>query len=126
MGAAVPVVTGEASSSSNNGDGLVGLIKKWRTDAAIPAGDRFVCFVDYIRGILLCDTDTGVMDMESDCPLITLTYVPLPVPDPGLYSHDERPYMQWKQNLSATATTGPSAVRFVSIESRCCCSKRCR
>ncbi|OEL22323.1 hypothetical protein BAE44_0016658 [Dichanthelium oligosanthes] len=106
---AVPVVLDEMASS---GKGAAKLMQEWETDAAIPIGDRFLCFVDYLRGMLLCDT----ADMESR-PL-TLRYVPLPVAPAGHFWSDEWPCMRRSRNLSAA---GAGAVRFVSVDPRCCC-----
>ncbi|CAN6362434.1 unnamed protein product [Urochloa humidicola] len=30
-------------------------MRRWETDAVVPVGDRLLCFVDYLRGFLLCD-----------------------------------------------------------------------
>jgi hypothetical protein len=47
--------------------------KYWETDAVVPIGDRFLCWVDYYSGLMLCD----VFDDEP-----VLRYVSLPV-DPN-------------------------------------------
>ena len=47
---AVPIVCDGELASGGEG---ARLMRDWETDAAVPAGDRFLCFVDYLRGVLL-------------------------------------------------------------------------
>ncbi|CAN6362430.1 unnamed protein product [Urochloa humidicola] len=104
----VPIVHGEATAGKAEE-----LMVWWETDVAVPVGDRFLCFVDYFRGFLLCD-------MAADVAAVGLRYVPLPVEPPnGCPNFDgERPCMEMFRNMAAA---GAGAVRFVTIESRCCC-----
>uniref|UniRef100_A0ACD5WMR1 Uncharacterized protein n=1 Tax=Avena sativa TaxID=4498 RepID=A0ACD5WMR1_AVESA len=84
---------------------------RWETDAAVPIGARFlICWVDYFIGLLLCD----VLDDEP-----VLQYVPLPVePNPQRHRRKlERPF----KNARNIGTTAGGAVRFVSVDHRCCC-----
>ncbi|OEL19748.1 hypothetical protein BAE44_0019233 [Dichanthelium oligosanthes] len=105
----VPIVHGEGS---RDGQGETPTPRQWwETDAAVPVGDRFLCWVDYFRGFLLCDMAAG----EGS---LTLRYVPLPVVPPDKdRSTAALPHMHWKRNFSPA---GAGAVRFVSIEPRCC------
>ncbi|CAO2147945.1 unnamed protein product [Urochloa humidicola] len=104
----VSIVHGEATASKAEE-----LMLWWETDVAVPVGNRFLCFVDYFRGFLLCD-------MEADVEALGIRYVPLPVEAPNgcPYYDDDRPCMPWFRNLAAAGT---GAVRFVTVESRCCC-----
>ncbi|RLM69890.1 hypothetical protein C2845_PM17G03310 [Panicum miliaceum] len=88
------------------------LMRDWETEAAFPASDRFLCFVDYLRGVLLCDT---AADMG------TLRYVPLPVEVPDHVWGGERDRTRGTRSLSAAAGAAGCAVWFVSIDPRCCC-----
>ncbi|CAL4985586.1 unnamed protein product [Urochloa decumbens] len=77
----------------------------------IPLGDRFLCWVKYISGFLLCDME----DEESP----KVRYVPLPPGvcwDPKGYERDMS--IKHSKNMGAV---GLSAVGFVSIDPRCCC-----
>ncbi|CAL4994978.1 unnamed protein product [Urochloa decumbens] len=77
----------------------------------IPLGDRFLCWVKYISGFLLCNME----DEESP----KVRYVPLP---PGVcwYPKGYQRDMSIKHSKNMGAV-GPSAVGFVSIDPRCCC-----
>ncbi|CAL4989288.1 unnamed protein product [Urochloa decumbens] len=80
-------------------------------NTVIPLGDRFLCWVKYISGFLLCDME----DEESP----KVRYVPLPPGvcwDPKGYERDMS--IKHSKNMGAV---GPSAVGFVSIDPRCCC-----
>ncbi|KAF8646553.1 hypothetical protein HU200_065774 [Digitaria exilis] len=62
-----------------------------------------------------------LFDMEDDDETSPnkLLYVPLPVPLPEEHRRKtDRPYLPYRRNLGAA---GLNAVRFVSIEPRCCC-----
>ena len=104
---AVPIVYDGEAASSGAGEGARLMLDR-QTDAAVPAGDRFLCFVDYLRGVLLCDT---AADMG------TLRYVPLPVEAPDHVWRDDLHRVRRTRSLSAAA----GAVRFVSVAPRCCC-----
>ena len=79
-------------------------------DATVPVGSRFMCWVDYHRGFILCD-------MVEENP--RLRYVPLPVlPAKMGHRSSDRPDMQYCRKMAAA---GPGAVRFVSVAPRCCC-----
>ncbi|CAN6362431.1 unnamed protein product [Urochloa humidicola] len=104
----VPVVHGEATAGEARE-----LMVWWETDVAVPVGDRFLCFVDYYRGFLLYDM------AAADVAAVGLRYVPLPVEPPdGCPSYDGRPCTARFRNMAAA---GAGAVKFVTIESRCCC-----
>ncbi|RCV37317.1 hypothetical protein SETIT_8G053200v2 [Setaria italica] len=64
------------------------------TDAATPICDRFLRFVDYLHGFLLCDM-AAAGPLELRCP-----------------------YMSYSWNMGAVGT---GAVRFVGVEPQCCC-----
>ncbi|RCV37316.1 hypothetical protein SETIT_8G053100v2 [Setaria italica] len=89
---AVPIIHGEA-------------MRRWQTDATVPIGDRFLCFVDYLHGFLLCDmAAAGPLELRSG----------------GAHRQsffDGRPYMSYSWNMGAAGT---GAVRFVSVEPQCC------
>ena len=107
---AVPIVCDGELASGGEG---ARLMRDWETDAAVPAGDRFLCFVDYLRGVLLCDTAAGMG---------TLRHVPLPVEAPGHVWRGDRPTIRRTRSLSAAAAAaGSCALRFVSVDLRCCC-----
>ncbi|CAO2147942.1 unnamed protein product [Urochloa humidicola] len=90
-----------------------GNLPKWpKLDAAMPVGNRFMCWVDYVSGFFVCD-------MADETTSSKVVYVPLPVPPPeARWHHNERPQMQNCRNLAAA---GSDTVRFVSVASRCCC-----
>ncbi|CAL4982137.1 unnamed protein product [Urochloa decumbens] len=103
----VPIVHGEATAGK-----AYDLMLWWETDVAVPVGDRFLCFVDYFRGFL-------VYDVAADLATVELRYVPLPVEVSDLSPNfDGRPCTASFRNL---AGAGIDAVRFVTVESRCCC-----
>jgi hypothetical protein len=82
-------------------------------DAVVPVGSRFMCWVDYSRGFLVCD-------MAEENP--KLRFVPLPVKAPQTRHRstdrlDEMNCCRWR-NMAAA---GAGAVRFVSVAPRCCC-----
>ncbi|KAF8766227.1 hypothetical protein HU200_007734 [Digitaria exilis] len=106
----VPIIHGESTAGQAQE-----LMQWWKTDEAVPVGDRFLCFVDYLRGFLLCDMAAAAAHQE-------LRYVPLPLEEspnrfPGFYD-DERPTTQMFRNLAAVSAT---AVSFVTVDRRCCC-----
>ncbi|CAL4982142.1 unnamed protein product [Urochloa decumbens] len=88
------------------------LMAWWETDVAVPVGDRFLCFVDYFRGFPLCDVVA-----------LGLRYVPLPVEHPNGCPNfdDDRPCISCMQMFRNLAAAGAGAVRFVTVNSRCCC-----
>ncbi|CAN6243910.1 unnamed protein product [Urochloa humidicola] len=79
-------------------------------DAAVPVGTRFMCWVDYVSGLFVCDMAKGSSSHE-------VKYVPIPVPPPKQH-HREQPYLPYCRNLAAAGIDG---VRFVSVAPRCCC-----
>ncbi|CAN6362428.1 unnamed protein product [Urochloa humidicola] len=91
-----------------------GKLPKWPVlDAAVPVGDRFMCWVDYINGIFVCDMEVE----ETTSPKVV--YAPLPVPPPvERWRSSERTHMQNCRNLVASS---PDTVSLVSVASRCCC-----
>ncbi|KQK21027.1 hypothetical protein BRADI_1g58252v3 [Brachypodium distachyon] len=79
----------------------------WVTDAAAPVGDRFLCWVDYFRGVIFSD-----VSRESP----ELRYVSLPVkPDLTTYYRDGRGGSSYR---SVCATGGGGMV--MSSPARCC------
>ncbi|CAL5085913.1 unnamed protein product [Urochloa decumbens] len=89
----LPIVEGSTSSK----------LHPWRmrhfiAQAAVPVGNRFLCWVDYNSGFILCDM--GMAAAAEETPKL-LRYVPLPPVTPR---HD-------RFTLGAA---GPEAVRFVS------------
>ncbi|CAM0146232.1 unnamed protein product [Urochloa decumbens] len=93
------------------GQGIEQLHPRSSRNIIIPLGDRFLCWVNFESGFLLCD----MADEESP----KVRYVPLPPVvcwDPKGYERD----MSIKHSMNMGAA-GPSAVRFVSIDPRCCC-----
>ncbi|OEL22324.1 hypothetical protein BAE44_0016656 [Dichanthelium oligosanthes] len=109
---AVPIV----HEDGGQGDGLP---HWWESVAAIPVGDRYLCWVNYLDGFLLCD----MADMASPS---KLRYVRLPVNNVykdeegrrGYASNHDKPTLRCSRNMCAA---GAGAVRFVSVDSRCCC-----
>ncbi|CAN6380762.1 unnamed protein product [Urochloa humidicola] len=92
-------------------------LRLWVPEKVIPIGDRFLCWVKYSRGILVCDmADTNLV----------IHQLPLPVVpregrrNDGSYSDDEDAdyQMQYCRNMCGAGT---NALRFVSIDPRCCC-----
>ncbi|KAL6647555.1 hypothetical protein ACP70R_014992 [Stipagrostis hirtigluma subsp. patula] len=102
---AVPIVLEEGSK----GDELY----QWRlSESVVAVGDRFLCWVNYLCGFLLCD-------MVEASP--KLRYVPLPVrphKSRGCSCCEPEPDGQNFRNMYAAGT---DAVRFVSVDPRCCC-----
>ncbi|RLM69547.1 hypothetical protein C2845_PM17G03280 [Panicum miliaceum] len=98
------------------------LLELWNffPDRVVPVGDRFLCWVKYSSGILLCD-------MAAD-PNLVLRHLPLPVtPWPCGGPHHIRGYsddeyeddqMRCSRNMCGA---GAAALRFVSVDPRCCC-----
>ncbi|TVT96817.1 hypothetical protein EJB05_57956, partial [Eragrostis curvula] len=86
------------------------LMEGWRTDVVVPVSDRFLCWVDYLRGFLLGD-------MAEASP--KLRYVALPIEPPeDSFDFDGRRNMKPSRKFGAV---GAAAVKFVTVESRCCC-----
>ncbi|CAL4989268.1 unnamed protein product [Urochloa decumbens] len=108
--------TGEAATLCRNAGEPM---RRWRADAAVSVGDRFLCWVDYFHGVLLCD-------MASDTARLRLLYVSLPDKPDGWWPwpgfDGSRPDPRWSMNL---APTGAGALRLVSVEPRRgCCGSR--
>nr|CAB3491034.1 unnamed protein product [Digitaria exilis] len=99
----VPIIQDDGSSTER-------LRTRGGRDTIITLGDRFLCWVRYETGFLLCD----MADEESP----KVRYVPLP---PGVcwapkgYDDGEPKH---SKNMGAA---GASTVRFVSIDPHCCC-----
>ncbi|KAL6658429.1 hypothetical protein ACP70R_004015 [Stipagrostis hirtigluma subsp. patula] len=102
---AVPMVLDEGSK----GDEL----RQWQfSESVVPIGDRFLCWVNYLSGFLLCD-------MAEASP--KLRYVPLPVQphkSRGCSCCEPEPDGKKFRNMCAAGT---DIVRFVTIDPRCCC-----
>ncbi|KAL6595686.1 hypothetical protein ACP70R_048026 [Stipagrostis hirtigluma subsp. patula] len=73
----------------------------------VPVGDRFMCWVDYHSGLVVCD-----MAEES----LKLRYVDLP-----MIPEDDFGCRPNNRDTWDMCAVGDSAVRFVSIDPRCCC-----
>ncbi|XP_024313477.1 uncharacterized protein LOC112270051 [Brachypodium distachyon] len=85
----------------------------WVTDAAAPVGDRFLCWVDYFRGVIFSD-----VSRESP----ELRYVSLPVkPDLTTYYRDGRGGSSYR---SVCATGGGGMVMFVEVFPRALLRRR--
>jgi hypothetical protein len=80
----------------------------WATDGVIPLGDRFMLWVDYRRGIIVCP------DMWQETP--QLRYLSLPVELEMGTSHIDRNDASSYRSISPT--DGGHAVRFVEISPR--------
>ncbi|CAN6362433.1 unnamed protein product [Urochloa humidicola] len=82
------------------------------SDKVVAVGDRFLCWVNYYKGVLVCD-------MVEERP--KLRYVPLPVVPPwwkGYYEVGNRPEIEVSRDMCGT---GDDTLRFVGIDLRCCC-----
>lgn len=108
---AVPIVLGDGSR-----DGMI--LRRWGLpDRAVPVGTRFMCWVKYSSGFLICDM--------AD-PNLVLRPVPLPVAprvgrgNNGRYSNDDDDDDQMR-NYRNMCGAGTNGLRFVSIDPRCCC-----
>lgn len=104
----MPITVHSEPASSGEGEGAE-LMQKWKTHVAIPIGNRYLCFVDYLRGMLLCDI-TG-MNTYNHRPL-KLRYVPLP--GDNIWSDKGR-------QTRNVAAAGANTVRLVTVDPRCCC-----
>ncbi|KAF7106409.1 hypothetical protein CFC21_107143 [Triticum aestivum] len=94
-----------------HGDGKREEVSLWSTDAVIPVGDRFLCWVDYYRGVIFSDA-------WEETP--QLRYVSLPVEpqlELELWSQDSG----GSSNRRVCTTDGGGAVSFVQVLPRCCC-----
>jgi hypothetical protein len=82
-------------------------------DVAISVGDRFLCWFGHLHCFILCDM--------ADAASPKLRHVPLPGSpyDPNYYT-DDLPPLTDSYNLG-TAAGASAAVRYVSVEPRCCC-----
>ncbi|CAL4995001.1 unnamed protein product [Urochloa decumbens] len=94
------------------GDGQ--LMEGWEIYRTIPVGNRFLCWVED-SGFFLCDMlDEGNPKVRGAC---------LPHELLSRYDDDaddnDMPPLKHSKNMGAA---GASALRFVSIDSRCCCS----
>ncbi|TVU26520.1 hypothetical protein EJB05_29070, partial [Eragrostis curvula] len=79
----------------------------------INVGDRFMCWADCYKGVLICD-------MDEASPKVRHVPMPLLPPDRdwrSFYSDDLPPLGHSK----AIGAAGNNTLRFVRIESRCCC-----
>lgn len=79
----------------------------WETDLAVPFGDS-LCWVDYLRGILLCDVFSPIPDFR---------YVRLPVnPYPG--SYDQELAMRGSMHMyRSVCVTKNGGMKFVDVAS---------
>jgi hypothetical protein len=107
---AVPIV-----HSNEVGEGRHDLGEWQELNAAVPVGNRFLCWVNYDRStFLVCDM------AEEENP--KLRYVPLPVPPKEEWDdvHVEPLSWQYYWSIGAAPSAGVPAVRFVSIDKRRC------
>jgi hypothetical protein len=88
--------------------------QSWETDAVVPIGDQFLCWVDYNRGLVLCDVFDDLEEPVLRC-------VPLPVERNQGQRHGYHEYGRTFKYARNIGTTAAGAVRFVSIDRRCCC-----
>ena len=80
-------------------------MRRWQADTAVPVGDRFLCWVNYLLGFILCD-------MAVDDASLKLWP---PVRDTPVLPPDE------VHCFESSTAAGAGDVRFVNIEARCCC-----
>ncbi|KAG0528994.1 hypothetical protein BDA96_05G060000 [Sorghum bicolor] len=122
---AVPIV-------QNHGGGKLHVLPDWwEAVGVIPVGDRYLCWLNYLAGLLVCD-------MADKASHFKLRYVRLPAKLVGDYdddydydeangytssNDDDPPSMKYSRNMCAA---GAGAVRLVSVDSRCCCGGRLR
>ncbi|CAL5008835.1 unnamed protein product [Urochloa decumbens] len=76
--------------------------------SAVPVGNRFLCWVDYNSGFILCDMGKAAAE-EEETPKL-LRYVPLPPVTPR---HDC--YLGWPHCCTTLGAAGADTVRFVSV-----------
>ncbi|KAF7052850.1 hypothetical protein CFC21_060877 [Triticum aestivum] len=77
----------------------------WETDAVVPVGGRFLCWVDYYRGILV-----GRVFADGGS---ALTYVPLPVDTPWAKPDHGQECPEASRSVCVTAG---DTVKFVSVD----------
>ncbi|KAL6658323.1 hypothetical protein ACP70R_003909 [Stipagrostis hirtigluma subsp. patula] len=106
---AVPVVVVRDDEGSKGDEASS---RWWDMDAVFSIGDRFLCWVNYNSGFFLCDM---AADQEASP---KLWRVSLPAEAVLDTDDDDQTCMQQSRSMGAA---GPSAVRFVSIDPRCCC-----
>ncbi|CAO2152954.1 unnamed protein product [Urochloa humidicola] len=98
----------------------------WETAAAVPVGDRYMCWVHYLYGFLLCD-----MADKASTPKLHYVRLPADLTDDEDDDEDEeerynsndyrKPTLKCSRNMCAASA---SSVRLVSIDPRCCCGGR--
>nr|CAB3470839.1 unnamed protein product [Digitaria exilis] len=116
----VPIVLDNNGSSSSKCSNNKLHQRQWRcSNRVIPVSNRFLCWVDYIHGLLMCD-------MDETKP--KLRYVPLPMApfvkgSTGFFGISDDNWIedniQYTRNMCASGSD--DAVRLVSIDPRCCC-----
>jgi hypothetical protein len=107
--AAVPLVADTGGSTTRQAAPWQGS----ESNKVVGVGGRFLCWVHYRNGILVCD-------MLEEHP--KLWYMPMPVVPPpwkDCYEDDNRPPIEVSRNVFGTDDDG--VLRFVSINLRCCC-----
>ncbi|CAM0146228.1 unnamed protein product [Urochloa decumbens] len=79
----------------------------WKSNTVIPVGDRMLCWVDLLHGLVIC------FDVFDEEPILRFVSLPVEVSEltPG-----PRPSSQ-----NACATSDGSNVKFVAVVPRCCC-----
>ena len=81
----MPVVTSASSASVRSGSSIKQAVpiifddhqgskgdtvmRRWQADAALPVGDRFLCWVNYLLGFILCDMAMDDMILKLRPPL---------------------------------------------------------
>lgn len=111
----VPIVHGEGMGSDDETAGEP-MCRRWQTDAVVPVAGRFLCWVDYFRGVLVCDMSS------PDIASLKLLSLPLPVHSKGRWpwpSFDgSRSDPRWSMNLSSAGDD--NALKFIGVEPRRC------
>ncbi|TVU26518.1 hypothetical protein EJB05_29068, partial [Eragrostis curvula] len=110
----VPIVFDKGSKGNE--------LQRWRfPNRAVPVGDRFLCWVNYIHGFLLCDMAEATPKLRY----VTLPVVPFvkgsgyssSMSDDDLIENN----IQYTRNMCAVNGAADDAVRLVSVDPRCCC-----
>uniref|UniRef100_A0A0E0MD09 DUF1618 domain-containing protein n=1 Tax=Oryza punctata TaxID=4537 RepID=A0A0E0MD09_ORYPU len=97
-------------------DGTAEKLTSWITDMAVPVGDRWMCWADLYRGVILCD----VFDKN-----LQLRFVSLPPEALTGKSNDDgyhaRRYVITDRSVCVTG--GGAALKFIDVTPRCCCGR---
>ncbi|KAL6870858.1 hypothetical protein ACP4OV_014706 [Aristida adscensionis] len=100
-------------------DGVDGdLDWSWHSYTAVPVGERFMCWADYNKGVLVCD----MADLEAGRPRLRHARMPEVDDDPE-WEHGDRADGcggDWLYTWNMGAA-GAAALRYVTVDPRCCC-----